>query len=309
MNSQESSQPSYTVLLFYKYTHIENPTELANSQRVLCEKLGLKGRAIIAHEGINATYEGTTEAIEAYCSELISDGRFADTHLKKSFGTGKAFPRLNVKVRKEIVTLGLQDEKDIDPNTTTGKHLSPKELHEWFASGKKFKIVDMRNTYEHKVGHFKDSILPPLKNFRDLPKALKDLEPLKDETVLTVCTGGVRCEKASGYLVQNGFKDVYQLSGGIVSYMEQFETENASAQGPAKNFVGSLYVFDDRVTMAYASGNSRGVIGTCEVCSASTENYINCADDGCHRHFIVCTDCQDKSVYCPTCIASKVVAV
>jgi UPF0176 protein len=138
----------------------------------LAHRLNLKGRIIVAHEGVNVTLEGTTENIEAYCAELISDPRFSDVHLKKSVGTGKAFPKLSVKVRKEIVTLGLPAEKDVDPRTTTGKYLSAQELQLWFASGKKFKIVDMRNDYEHKVGHFKDSVLPPLHNFRDLPWCL-----------------------------------------------------------------------------------------------------------------------------------------
>ena len=297
--------PDYTILLFYKYVSISDPQKLADEQRALCEQLHLKGRAIIAYEGINATFEGTTDAIETYCKQLISDSRFTDVHLKKSIGSGKAFPRLNVKVRKEIVTLGLPAEKDVDPRATTGKYLSPEELHQWFASGKKFKIIDMRNDYEHKVGHFKGSVLPPLHNFRDLPQALKTLEPLKDETVLTVCTGGVRCEKASGYLVKNGFKDVYQLQGGIVSYMEQFENEQKQDLAPAQNFLGSLYVFDDRVTMSYASTKKRPIVGTCEVCQVASERYVNCADDDCHRHFIVCEGCQSVSGLCPTCVSKK----
>ncbi len=287
----------YTILLFYKYVAITDPQVLVDSQRALCERLNLKGRILIAHEGINATLEGTVAQIEEYCAALIVDSRFADVHLKKSTGTGKALPKLSIKIRKEIVTLGLSAEKDVDPRTTTGKYLSAKELQQWFASGKKFKIVDMRNDYEHKVGHFKGSILPPLHNFRDLPGALPTLEPLKDETILTVCTGGVRCEKASGYLVKNGFKDVYQLHGGIVTYMEQFERA-ADGSRPAQNFLGSLYVFDDRVTMAYAAPTERPVVGSCSFCSTPTETYVNCADDVCHKHFLVCEGCKKDRMLC-----------
>ncbi len=297
----------HTILLFYKYTHIEDPEALARVQREICTRLGLKGRCIIAREGINATYEGTTEAIEEYCQNLVADARFADVHLKKSAGTGRAFPRLSVKVRKEIVTLGLPAEKDVDPNIMTGKYLTAEELQKWFQTGKKFKIVDMRNTYEHEVGHFKGSILPPLANFRDLPKALPTLEPIKDETIVTVCTGGVRCEKASGYLVQQGFKDVYQLQGGIVTYMEKFENERASATGPAQNFHGSLYVFDERVTMSYAGANSRPVVGKCYFCSSASERYTNCSDPTCHLHFIVCDDCVTENILCTPCRLNKVV--
>lgn len=288
---------THTILLFYKYVEITDPQALVDTQRATCERLSLKGRIIVAHEGVNVTLEGTTEAIEAYCAELLADTRFSGVHFKKSVGTGKAFPKLSVKVRKEIVTLGLPAEKDIDPNKVTGKYLSAQELQEWFASGKKFKIVDMRNDYEHRVGHFKDSVLPPLSNFRDLPKALPTLEPLKNETVLTVCTGGVRCEKASGFLVKNGFKDVYQLHGGIVTYMEQFERSSDGSR-PAQNFLGSLYVFDDRVTMAYAAPNERPVVGTCSFCATPTETYVNCADDVCHKHFLVCEGCQKEGMLC-----------
>ncbi len=295
-------QNMHTILLFYKYVRIDDPQALADSQRAFCERLSLKGRIIIAHEGVNVTLEGSTESIDAYCTELLTDARFAGTHFKKSAGTGKAFPKLSVKVRKEIVTLGLPAEQDIDPNTTTGKYLSAEELQEWFASGKKFKIVDMRNDYEHQVGHFKDSVLPPLGHFRDLPQALHALEPLKEETVLTVCTGGVRCEKASGFLVKNGFKDVYQLHGGIVSYMERFEKSTPHTDGapstPAGNFQGSLYVFDNRVTMAFAEPGERPVVGSCAYCGTQSETYVNCADGFCHKHFIVCTSCAKEGLLC-----------
>ena len=156
----------------------------------------------------------------------------------------------------------------------------------------------MRNDYEFRVGRFNDSIMPSLKNFRDLPKALPELESLKNETILTVCTGGVRCEKASGFLVKNGFTDVYQLDGGIVTYMEKFERESDGVL-PRNNFKGSLYVFDKRMTMAFASPATREMIGTCEVCGASSEYFLNCANDDCHRQFIVCRGCAKEGMFCP----------
>lgn len=280
-------KPEYTIILFYKYTKIENPEELREGQRNLCERLNLKGRIIIAKEGINSTVEGRTEDVEEYLKEYLSDPRFSDTHIKKSIGTGEAFPKLSVKVRKEIVTLGL--ENDIDPNQITGKHLKPEDLKNWFESGKKFHIVDMRNDYEFKVGKFKGSIMPTLQNFRDVPKALGEIETLKDETVITVCTGGVRCEKASGLLVREGFKDVYQLDGGIVSYMEKF---------PAQEFEGSLYVFDKRILMDFdtidGSRDKHLVIGKCEKCNLSSERYVNCKNPRCNKHFICCEACSEE---------------
>src|SRR3989338_714586 len=176
------------IILFYKYVHIADPEAVAERQREICEKLGLKGRCIIAAEGINATYEGTQESIKEYIKELEKDERFKNIHFKLSTGTGNAFPKLSVKVRKEIVSLHL-GTCDINPNEITGIHLKPEELHEWLESKKEFYIVDMRNAYEHKVGHFENSILPPIENFRDLPKVSETIAHLKNKTVLTVCTG------------------------------------------------------------------------------------------------------------------------
>ncbi len=279
----------FTIILFYKYVPIENPEELRDEQRLICEKLGLKGWVIVAKEGINATLEGMIENINEYLKEFLSDPRFANTHIKKSAGTGDAFPKLSVKVRKEIVTLGL--EEDINPNEITGKHLKPEELKKWYESGKKFKIIDMRNDYEFKVGRFNGSIMPDLQNFRDLNKEISKIENYKDETVLTVCTGGVRCEKASGLLVREGFKDVYQLDGGIVSYIEKF---------PGSEFEGSLYVFDRRIIMDFDPKEKHKVVGTCEKCGVFSERYVNCKNPMCNKHFLCCEDCSedDGKAYC-----------
>ena len=276
----------YKILLFYKYVHVDDPTVLAEKEREVCIRLGLT-------EGINATYEGTKENIQKYVQELEQDPRLLNIHFKISDGTGSAFPKLSVKVRNEIVSLNL-GTCDIDPNQVTGVHLKPEELHEWIKSGRELYIVDMRNAYEHKVGHFAGSILPPIENFRDLPKVVEQILHLKNKTVLTVCTGGVRCEKASGFLITQGFADVYQLDGGIVSYMEKY---------PNEDFQGKLYVFDGRVTMGFYTDDAKHmIIGKCDVCNEQSENYVNCANLACHRHFIVCTSCLAKkkeNAFCP----------
>ncbi len=274
----------YQIVLFYKYTDIEDPQALMNSQRQLCVGLGLKGRLIIAKEGVNGTFEGTTENISKYVSALKTDPRFADVHIKLSDGNGDAFPRLSIKVRNEIVSSHL-GEKDIDPRKTTGKYLQAEELHQWIKDGKEFYIVDMRNDYEFDVGRFAGSILPPLKNFRDLSGILPSIASLKNKTVVTVCTGGVRCEKASGFLVDNGFADVYQLYGGIVTYMEKF---------PNEAFKGALYVFDGRVTMGFNLNDPKHeVVGNCWHCQKPAERYLDCAYIHCHgkRHFLCCDEC------------------
>ncbi len=283
---------SYEIILFYKYVLIENPHQFMLEQKALQDKLYLKGRTIIAAEGINATLEGTLENIAQYVELFLSDPRFAGTHIKRSGGDGNAFPKCSVKVRSEIVTLGL-GVCDIDPNKVTGIHLKPEELHDWIHSDKEFYIIDMRNAYEHQFGHFEGSIMPDMDNFRDLPKFLKSIQHLREKTIVTVCTGGVRCEKASGYLLENGFTDVYQLDGGIVSYMEKY---------PNEDFIGKLYVFDNRIAMGfYTDDPKHQIVGKCVICSAPNERLTNCHDIDCHRQIIACESCEAGAGYmlCP----------
>jgi len=275
---------AYQVLLFYKYVTVEDPEALRDSLRALALKHALLGRILVADEGINGTVEGNYEATEAFATELLKDARFADMLIKRSAGDGAAFSKLYVKVRDEIV--GTRFDKNlIDPRKKTGKRLSAEELKQWYEEQRDFVIVDMRNDYEFKSGHFKGSINPGLENSRDLPEALPKLEPLKDKTVLTVCTGGVRCEKMSAYLLANGFSDVYQLENGMHGYMEKY---------PGQDFEGTLYTFDRRKVMDF--GGERSVIGRCYLCEAPTENYVNCGNDFCHLHFLACSACATSEL-------------
>ncbi len=290
----------YQILLYYKYVLIEDPDSEMKKQKELCESLSLKGRIILAREGVNGTVEGSKENTEKYITAMKEDERFSDMHWKRSEGTGDAFPKLSVKARKEIVSLHL-GTCDINPNEITGIHLRPEELHQWIAEKKEFYIVDMRNAYEHKVGYFEGSILPPIENFRDLPKVVEQISHLKNKTVLTVCTGGVRCEKASGFLITQGFSDVYQLDGGIVSYMEAY---------PNEDFKGKLYVFDGRIAQSFYSDDPKHeIVGKCDACGETSENYINCSNPMCHRHFIACAICLEKGqgqAFCPGgCVISR----
>lgn len=275
---------NYQVLLYYKYTNIDNLAALRDEQIKLCKELNLKGRIIVAHEGINGTVEGLTEDTEKYIDELTSDPKFKDINFKKSIGDGNAFPKLSVKVRPEIVAARLP----INPNEITGKYLSADELHEWFKSGKEFYTVDMRNDYEYISGYFENSIFSGLHNFYDLPTVLPALENLKDKTIVTVCTGGVRCEKASGFLVLNGFKDVYQLKDGIQTYMEKY---------PNSYFKGKLYVFDNRLTVGFNTDDAgHEIVGRCYHCQKPADTYTNCEYDVCHYHYICCKDCRDEEL-------------
>lgn len=282
----------YEVLLYYKYVTVDDPKALRDSQKALCEQLGLKGRIIVAHNGINGTLEGPREKTEAYIQKMNQDNRFADIVYKRSEGTGKAMPRLQVKVRKDLVSDKTM-EWGVDPRKVTGKYLKAEELHEWIRSGKKFYIMDMRNDFEYRSGHFEGSILPKIETFRDLPKALPELKKYDDRPIVTVCTGGIRCERASGLLIKYGFKDVYQLQDGIVTYMEKY---------PNEDFKGKLYVFDNRILMGFETDNPQHeILGRCAACGKKSEHYINCSNDTCHRHLIVCEDClhPDGTITCP----------
>lgn len=290
--------PNYTVILFYKYTPITNPEKVMLWQKELCKVFNLTGRVRIATEGINTTLEGNNQNIAAYIDELKKFPGFEDMEIKTSVGTGFAFQKLSVKVVPEIVKLGLSVEADVDPNQITGVHLKPEELKEWYEKNEDFVVIDMRNDYEFRVGHFKNSINPNITNFREVADVLPDIleknPGIQDKKVLTVCTGGVRCEKASGYLKTKGFKDVYQLDGGMHVYMEKFPEQ--------KDFRGGLFTFDNRVVMDFTKQKNiqREIIGKCDMCDAATERFDNCNNDECHVHMIVCQECRDanKFIWC-----------
>lgn len=273
----------YKILLYYKYVTISDPEEVRKEQRELCESLGLKGRIIIATEGINGTVEGSVSNTEKYIEAMEASAYFKGISFKKSQGTGQAFPKLSVKVRPEIVTTGVEG---LNPNQTTGKYLSADQLHTWYEEGREFYIVDMRNDYEYASGYFEGFVPSGLANFHDLKQVLPKIQHLKSKTIVTVCTGGIRCEKASGFLVQNGFNDVYQLKDGIHTYMEAY---------PNEHFKGKLYVFDNRLTLGFNTSDPKHeVVGKCDHCGIASDSYVNCAYNECHRHYIACSDCLDR---------------
>jgi len=278
-------EKKYSILLYYKYVTVADPEEVRVTQRKICEKLGLMGRILIAEEGINGTVEGTTDACREYVAYMQADARFAEVDFKWSEGTGTAFPRLSIRVRPEIVTTGLVD-KDVGPlHAKTGKYLTAEELYEWYEQGREFYIVDMRNDYEFDVGHFRGSLFPEgLYHFRDLPNNVEKIAHLRNKTVVGVCTGGVRCETASGLLIKYGFEDVYQLHNGMHDFIAKF---------PNSYFEGKLYMFDGRETWAFGADlPGHQVIGKCRVCGVESEHFINWNDEtGIRKHGIVCQSC------------------
>ncbi len=269
----------HIVILFYKFTHIADPKALADAHLQKAQELGLLGRMLVAEEGVNGTFEGSRESIDAYKDFVWSDSQFAGLTIKESAGNGKAFPRLSIKVRDEVVTLGAGA---FDPSIETATELPAEELQKWYETGEDFVVLDLRNDYEIASGKFERTIDPGLSNFRDLPEKLNAIKNLKDKKVVAVCTGGVRCEKATCLLRREGFSNIYQLKDGIHTYMQKF---------PGEHFKGTLFVFDNRLTTDVTPSENKIVIGQCAFCSASTENY--CSDDSVRpsRKLLCCDQC------------------
>lgn len=273
---------NHYVILFYKFINLPDPQIAALAQRTICAELGLKGRVIIASEGINATLEGTREQVDAYKAFLKNDPYFFDILVKESPSEGKSFYRLSVKVRPEIVTLGAGR---FDVKNETAKELPAHELQSWYENNEDFVVLDLRNDYEIASGKFEKTIDPKLANFRDLPQKISEIKNLKDKKVVAVCTGGIRCEKATCLLRKEGFSDVYQLKDGIHTYMKEY---------PGEHFKGTLFVFDDRMTTDVVPISNKEIIGTCTFCNISTERY--CSDDSVRpsRKILCCEDCFEK---------------
>ncbi len=265
------------ILLYYKYIDVPNPAKEVTEHLVLCKSLGLKGRILIGSEGINGTCSGTVEACEAYKKALNEHPIFSGINFKESDHSDHVFQKIFVRLRPEVVTLGANaDPKKAAP------YITPRELHEALERGDNLVLIDMRNDYEAAIGKFQNAITLPIENFRDLPSYMQNLEQYKDADVVTYCTGGIRCEKASALLLHHGFKSVRQLEGGIVKYCEEF---------PNGFYDGSLFVFDKRMCMRFP-GQETKYISTCNHCKKPCDRYINCNEASCHRLFLCCEECE-----------------
>lgn len=270
------------VLLYYKYAELKNPFELAKSQRELCERLKLKGRILLSTEGINGTVAGSIKNIEEYIRQMEKIRSLGKIEWKVSFAKKQIFPKLSIKVRDEIVTLGLKSKGKDVRLPRKAKYIEPEELLDLYEGGKDFVIVDARNGYEARVGKFKNAITAHIDKFSEFPKFAKSLEKFKDKEIVTYCTGGVRCEKASAYLKQNGFGKVRQLHGGIHEYAKK---------AAGKYFEGEMFVFDTRMLVSVNSVNPT-VISKCKYCKKLISRYVDCSYPTCHSLFICCRECE-----------------
>ncbi len=279
------------IILYYKFMPLADPEAVRLWQKALCERLNLKGRILLSKHGINGTVGGDIDDVKAYVKETKT--YFKGMAFKWSDGAREDFPRLSVKVRDEIVTFGAADELNVDEHGVVGggKHLSPEQVHELVQKhGDDVVFFDGRNAYEAEVGKFKNAVVPQTRTTRDF---LDDLagdkyKDIKDKPVVTYCTGGIRCEVLSALMKNRGFKNVYQIDGGIVKYGQTFKDDGL--------WEGKLYVFDRRLVTQFS--DKAKDIGHCIRCDARTSNFENCANMACNNLVVLCENCAQKTTTC-----------
>ena len=228
---------------------------------------------------------------DKYMSILQRDQRTKGIEFKVDPAEDHAFPKLSIKLREEVVTMDL-GENDFSPAEITGQHLSPTEWRTLMERDDTV-MIDARNQYEWELGHFKGALLPPVQNFRELPDWVRcHRAQLEGKKILTYCTGGIRCEKFSGFLIREGFEEVFQLAGGIVSYGRDPDVRG-------ERFAGKCYVFDGRIGIEVNRTGDASIISRCSHCGTSCDRYVNCSWSRCNRQYFCCETCEDDApCYC-----------
>jgi UPF0176 protein len=279
------------VILFYAFTPIVDPVTLRLWQKSVCDSLGLKGRILISPHGINGTLGGDMSALKKYVRATRQYPGFKKIDFKWSDGTGEEFPRLSIRIRDELVAFGNPDELVVDDNGVVGGgiHLRGEQLESLIAKrGDDVVFFDGRNAFEAKIGKFKNAIVPDVMTTRDFVKEIESgkYDHLKEKPIVTYCTGGIRCEVLSSVMKNRGFKEVYQIQGGIVRYGKKYGDDGL--------WEGSLYTFDARMALDF-SQNAK-IIGECEKCSAPTKQFHNCANIACHDLILLCGSCALENI-------------
>lgn len=269
-------------VIFYEFKEINNAEELVNEIKELFEKQAVKGTVLIAREGINGAYtviDENHEAVINYFKDLgIKDFKIQDTNTHQ-------FDKTKIRHKEEILTL----KQDINMKDKA-EYVEAEQLKEWIDNNEVL-MVDMRNDYEAKIGHFENAITPNITRFRDLPKFVELLEPYKEKKIVTYCTGGIRCEKATAFMKKQGFKKIYQLHGGIIRYGEKVGSAH---------WKGKCFVFDNR--LAIDIGNGAAPISNCNHCNNHSSQYAQCINQECDKLYVVCQNCNDK--LCNNCITT-----
>lgn len=282
--------------MFYKFIPLADPEMTKLWQLELCSKLGLKGRIIISPHGINGTLGGKLENLRLYKSSMNKTRVFKGIDYKWSDGKATDFPRLSVKVKDEVVTFNASSEIVVNEKGIVGggKHLKPRQVHKLLEErGEEVVFFDGRNKYEANIGKFKNAVVPDVDHSRDFISEIENpkYDSIKDKPVVTYCTGGIRCEILSVLMKNRGFKEVYQIDGGIVKYGEEYADDG--------QWEGKLHIFDNRMVTQFS--DKAKDIGECIRCIAKTSNYVNCANKTCNKLVLVCAKCA-KDDYCATCL-------
>ncbi len=276
-------------LSFYKYARISNPQEFRDQLFIKWDSLDVLGRIYVATEGINAQLSLPADNFENFKTHLDSIDFLENVRLNIAVEQDNmSFLKLKVKVRDKIVADGLNDETfDV---TNKGIHVNA-EMFNDLIEDENTVLVDMRNHYESEIGHFKNAVTPDVDTFRESLDIIEDdLKAHKEDKKLVMyCTGGIRCEKASAYFKHKGFKNVYQLDGGIIEY-----TRQVNEKALENKFIGKNFVFDER----RAEKISDDVIAQCHQCGKPCDTHVNCANDACHLLFIQCEDCKAEMDNC-----------
>jgi len=289
---QQSDEKRIT-LSFYRYVKLPDPQAYRDQLYFDLSKFGVFGRIYVAEEGVNAQISVPEAHFDAFEQYINASEELQGERLNVAVDDdGKSFFKLKIQVRNKIVADGL-DDKSFDV-TKRGVHLKVEEFNK-LANDPNTVIVDMRNHYESEVGHFKGAITPDVDTFKQaLPVVEEILQDKKDKNIVMYCTGGIRCEKASAYYKHKGFKNVFQLEGGIIEYARR-----AQEKGLENYFVGKNFVFDERL----GERISDEVISQCHQCGAPCDDHTNCKNDGCHLLFIQCDKCAKEYEGCcsPEC--------
>jgi UPF0176 protein len=280
---QEENEPRTTVS-FYKYFPVQNPQEFRDYLYKHLHNLKVFGRIYIAKEGINAQASIPVSNFEAFKSFLYSTNELNNVRLNIAVDDdGKSFWVLSIKVRDKIVADGITDPGFSMENK--GRYVNADEMNSLLKQ-KDTIVIDMRNHYEYEVGHFENAIEVPSDTFREqLPMAVDMMKGNEEKNIIMYCTGGIRCEKASAYMLHNGFKNVFHLEGGIINYAQDVKQQNI----PSK-FIGKNFVFDNRL----GERITKDIISKCHQCGKPCDTHTNCVNNGCHLLFIQCEECKEN---------------
>jgi len=271
----------YAICALYKFTRLDDFEDIQVPLKSFLESLGVRGTLLLAREGINGTISGAKDSIEKVLDYLQSDGRFLELEYKYSYSKKPPFKRLKVKLKQEIVTMGLSE---IDPNKSVGTYVKPKDWNN-LINDPDVILIDTRNNYEYEIGSFKGAINPNTETFREFPSFTKNsLKQYQDKKIAMFCTGGIRCEKSTAYLKSEGFENVFHLHGGILKYLEEVKEEESLWEG-------ECFVFDDRVAVKH--NLEQGKYDQCHAC-----RFPITEEDTKHPHY-------EKGASCPRCYGTK----